>query len=497
MSHVESDLTKLPLSDAGRAFLDRKVFGHFIDGEHEPPTGDLIDSFDPTSGSVFAQVASGTPGDLDRAVQSARSSFEDGRWRSLAPEEKEKRLRKWSELIDSQRHVLRDLDILDGGVIAAATPFYAQVGIEALNYYAGWPTKLKGSVPPTAPDIIAMEVREPVGVYGLITPWNGPSVSSAGAYAAIACGNSVVMKPAEQTGLAPIFIAELAIEAGIPPGVFNVVQGFGHSVGAALVEHESVDAIGFVGSLATGRRIQASAAARVKRIGLELGGKSPHIIFDDADLNEAAITAANAVWGHSGQVCTAGSRVIVQRGIYDEFVAQLVECSKDLKIGSAFSEETQIGPLISQQQLDRVCSYVELGNQQGAEIVLGGERVSDQGYFHQPTIFANVDNRMTIAQEEIFGPVMTVIPFDSEAQAISIANDSEFGLSAGVWTKDLSRAQRMSQALRVGTVWINSYQLVSPGVSYGGRKQSGFGRTFGPAMLDNCTQTKTVWMKIG
>ena len=492
-----ADLSGYPLSEAGRAFIGRGVFGHFIDGAQTgADAGETIDSFDPSSGAVFARVAAGSAEDADRAVQSAQAAFDDGRWRNLEPEEKERRLRKWADLIEARRDVLRDLDMIDGGVIAAATSFFSQFGIDALNYYAGWPTKLHGVAPAGPSDMVATELREPIGVCGVITPWNGPSASTAGVYAAIACGNSVVMKPAEQTALTPTFIAELAIEAGIPPGVFNVVHGYGAVVGAAVVEHPHVGSITFTGSVETGRRIQANGAARLKRLGLELGGKSPHIIFDDADLDSAATTAAAAVWGHSGQVCTAGSRVLVQRGVHDELVAEMVKRSKDMKIGSAFSEDTHMGPLISQEQLDKVCSYVSTGREQGADIALGGGRKGKEGYFHEPTIFTGVDNRMKIAQEEIFGPVMTVIPFDTEEEAVAIANATEYGLSAGVWTNDIARAHRLSQALRVGTVWVNAYQRVAAGISYGGHKQSGYGRALGEASLDNYTQTKTVWIKI-
>jgi acyl-CoA reductase-like NAD-dependent aldehyde dehydrogenase len=491
------DLGGWPLSDAGRSFIGRGVFGHVIDGRQAlAASGETIDSYDPSSGAVFARVSAGGAEDIDRAVKSAQAAFDDGRWRNLDPQDKERRLRKWATLIEANKPILRDLDIIDGGVVAANTDFYAQFGIDALNYYAGWPTKLHGSAPAAPLDVVVTEVREPIGVCGIITPWNGPSASTAPVYAALACGNSVVMKPAEQTALTPTLVAELALEAGIPPGVFNVVHGVGEKAGAALVAHPQVAAINFTGSVDTGRRIQAAGAARLKRLGLELGGKSPQLVFDDADLATAAVAVAWGVWGHSGQVCTAGTRVFVQAGIHDEFVAEMIKCSRDLKMGSAFATETQLGPLISAEQLDKVSGYVNAARAEGANVALGGDRQGQRGYFHQPTIFTGVDNRMKIAREEIFGPVMAVIPFRTEEEAVALANDTEYGLSAGVWTKDLSRAHRMSQALRVGTVWVNTYQRVGASVSYGGHKQSGYGRALGGASIENYTQIKTVWIKV-
>jgi acyl-CoA reductase-like NAD-dependent aldehyde dehydrogenase len=497
MTMTASGLAAAPLSPETQKYLESALIGHVIDGEVVPSrSGETMPIINPATGAEIGRAARGGPEDLELAVASARRSFDDGRWRNVAPLEKERRLRRLSELLAEHGDIFSDIDVLDAGLLKAYTGFIVQAAVDGIDYYAGWPSKITGTIPPVPGDVAVYVLREPIGVVGLIVPWNGPTFVLSFLAAALACGNSVVLKPAEQTPMAAVLMGQLCVAAGIPPGVVNVVQGTGEVVGAGLVAHPGVDTISFTGSVETGRRIQAAAAARVKRVGLELGGKSAHIIFNDADPEPAAATAAMAVWGASGQVCTAGSRVLVQRGIYDDIVERVTSATRNLRIGSPFDPEVQVGPVVSQQQLERVASYVAIGKDEGAELVLGGQRQGHGGYFFEPTIFSGVRNDMRIAQEEIFGPVMCVIPFDTEEEAYAIANDTEYGLSAGVWTSDLARAHRAYRSLRAGTVWINTYQEVNAAVPYGGIKQSGHGRALGEESLGELLQTKSVWIKV-
>jgi acyl-CoA reductase-like NAD-dependent aldehyde dehydrogenase len=498
MSETLTNLSTYPIGTAARRQLERPLFGHVIDGEVVPSVdGSTMPIIDPANGEQVATAAAGSAADVERAVRSARAAFDDGRWRFLAPLEKERRLRKLGSMLAERGDEFAELDVIDAGLVRIYCGFIVQFAVDGIDYFSGWPSKLNGSIPPVPADLSVYQLREPIGVIGLITPWNGPTAVFALAVAAISAGNSVVLKPAEQTPMTAVLMAELAVEAGLPPGVFNVVQGVGEVVGAAVVAAPEVDALSFTGSVATGSRIQAAAAERVKRVGLELGGKSPFIIFPDADLEVAANTAMFGVWGASGQVCTCGTRVLIHRSVHDEVVQKIVDRSSRMRIGSGFDPETEMGPVVSLDQLDRVQRYVAIGRDEGAELVLGGQRHGEVGFFHEPTVFTNVRNDMRIAQEEIFGPVMSVLEFESEDEAYAIANDTPYGLAAGVWTNDLARAHRASRALRVGTVWVNTYQMVYPTVPYGGVKHSGHGRTLGEASLDEFTQIKSVWMHVG
>lgn len=493
-----NNLHDYPLSQGTRRFLQETVQGHLIDGVLTPScSGETTTLIEPATGQPFTRIAVGGVADINLAVEAATRAYEDGRWWHLAPGERERCLRRLAELYRENCDILMDLDILEGGATRGYSQFLVEIAIDIINYYAGWPTKIEGSIAPTAPGMVVQEIREPIGVCGVITPWNGPSTIPLSIIPALACGNSVVLKPAEQTPLAALLVCRLCLEAGIPPGVINLVQGYGHTAGNALVEHPGVHAISFTGSVETGRKIQTTAAATLKRVTLELGGKSANIIFDDADLEKAVPMSAAAIWSHSGQICIAGSRLLLQRSIHDEVIERLVAQSRSLKLGSGFDSETNVGPLVSQVQLDRVCRYVKAGIAEGATLALGGEKGEGQGFFHQPTIFTNVNNQMTIAQEEIFGPVVVVIPFDTEEEAYAIANASEYGLASGIWTTNLSRAHRAVQRLRAGTVWVNTYLQVEPGVSYGGIKQSGVGRNLGHSSIEELTQVKSAWFNIG
>ena len=363
---------------------------------------------DPATGEPIATAAAGSEADVERAVHSARAAFDDGRWRYLAPLEQERRLRRLAALLAEHADELAELDVIDSGLLRLYAGFIVQFAVDGIDYYSGWPSKLHGSIPAVPREFAVYQVREPLGVVGAITPWNGPTAAAAMATFALCAGNSVVLKPAEQTPMTAVVVAELALEAGIPPGVFNVVQGVGETVGAALVAHPEVDAITFTGSNQTGRAIQAAAAARVKRVSLELGGKSPSIIFADADLDAACAAATAGVWGASGQVCTCGTRVLVHEEVYDEVVETIVERSRGMRIAGGFDPDAEMGPVVSAEQLERVQRYVAIGQDEGAELALGGARHGDRGYFHEPTVFTGVRNEMTIAQEEIFGPVMAV-----------------------------------------------------------------------------------------
>jgi acyl-CoA reductase-like NAD-dependent aldehyde dehydrogenase len=492
-----SALASHPISSAAARALERPLFGHVIDGEVVPSLdGETLPVLDPATGEQVATAAAGSPADVARAVRSARAAFDDGRWRFLAPLERERRLRRLAAALAEHADALAEIDVIDSGLLRLYAGFIVQFAVDGLEYYSGWPTKLSGTIPAVPHEFAVYQVREPIGVIGSIIPWNGPTAGAALGLFPIAAGNSVVLKPAEQTPMSAVLIAELALEAGIPPGVFNIVQGTGERAGAALVADRLVDAITFTGSNATGRAIQAAAAARVKRVSLELGGKSPSIVFADADLEAATTAAMSGVWGASGQVCTCGTRVLVQEAVHDEVVETIVERSRGLRVGSGFDPRSDMGPLVSAEQLERVRRYVRIGEAEGARLALGGARLGERGYFHQPTVFTEVRNDMRIAQEEIFGPVMCVLRFSTEEEAYRLANDVEYGLAAGVWTNDLSRAHRATRALRAGTVWVNTYQMVYPSVAYGGVKQSGHGRNLGEASLDDFTQLKSVWMKV-
>ncbi|RZL89007.1 MAG: aldehyde dehydrogenase family protein [Variovorax sp.] len=464
-----------------------------IDGTWQPArSGRCFDSVNPSSGEVIAQIAQGGAEDIDAAVAAARQAFE-GPWRKTKPAERQRLLLAIADLVE--RHYLQALEF--GGPISVMHAGKSRP-LGLLRFYAGLATAIHGqTIENSLPgEFLSYAMKEPIGVVGAITPWNGPlSVCITKIAPALAAGCTVVLKPSEEASLAALRLGELAVEAGVPAGVLNIVTGAGEA-GAALAAHPGVDKIGFTGSTATGQAIIRASAGNVKRLSLELGGKSPDIVFGDADLDAAARGAAMAVFANSGQLCCAGSRLLVERSVHDDFVERVAEVGRSLKVGDSLDPLTQIGPLVSRKQLDRVCGYLAAGAREGATAISGGQRCADEalasGFFVPPTVFAGVHNGMSIAREEIFGPVVSAIPFDDMDEALAIANDTPFGLGAGVWTRDVTKAHRVSGALSSGTVWINCYLQMDPAIPFGGYRMSGYGREFGTRHVDEFMQVKSV-----
>jgi acyl-CoA reductase-like NAD-dependent aldehyde dehydrogenase len=486
------------------SFLRQQPKKLFIGGKWvDAASGKTFDTIDPSTGEVLAKVAEGGAADIDRAVAAARKALESGVWRDLPPAERAKALWRAGDLIDEHALEFAQLDSLDNGkpineMLLADVPISAAT----FRYYAGWVTKLDGGTQQTSfpGKFLSYTLRQPVGVVGQIIPWNFPLMMAAWKVApALACGNTVVLKPSEETPLSALLLAQILQEAEIPDGVFNVVPGFGETAGARLAAHPDVDKIAFTGSTEVGKLIaKAAADSNLKRVSLELGGKSPNIVFADADLARAASGAFLGIFFNQGEVCSAGSRLFVQEKVYDRMVDELAKTVQDIHLGPGIDPMTQMGPLVSKTQMDRVLGYITIGNQEGARLVAGGKRAEGLGggYFVQPTVFADVDSKMRIAQEEIFGPVLAAIPFSSEEDLIAKANDSIYGLVAGVWTSDVSRAHRVAHALQAGTVYVNCYNVLDPATPWGGFKQSGWGRELGSYALDLYTEVKNVIVDI-
>src|SRR6201995_4938736 len=476
----------------------RKPHQLLIDGRPVPSvSGRTFKSLNPATERVLAIVAEGNEADVDLAVAAARRAFE-GPWRTMRAAERGHILLKWAELLKKHADEIVEIESLDAGKpIAAVLRQDFPVGVDTLTYYAGWADKISGDVVSTRDDALTYTVREPVGVVAAIVPWNFPLMIGMWTLApALACGCPVVMKPAELTSLSALRLGELALEAGVPPGVFNIVTGPGRIVGDALVNHPDVDKVTFTGSPGVGRGIMKGAASNFKRVSLELGGKSANVIFDDADLEAASKAARSGIFFNAGQVCSAGSRVLVQEKAYDEVVERLTARAKSLRIGDPSDRATVLGPVISEKQMKSILDYVDIGQREGAFLTTGGERVGDCGYFITPAVFANVKHGMRISQEEIFGPVVSVIKFKDEADALRIANGTAYSLAAGVWSRDVIRAQRFAKKAKAGTVWINTYGYTDVRLPWGGVRDSGFGREHGTAAIENFTEPKAVWMNL-
>jgi aldehyde dehydrogenase (NAD+) len=473
----------------------------FIDGQWvESSSGDYFESDDPYRAQPWARIPRGTAADVDRAVRAAHRALTAGEWARATASRRGALLRRLADLIPEHAKTLAEIEVRDNGKLYAEMSAQTAYMSQWYHYYGGLADKVEGAVLPTdKADVFNYTRYEPIGVVAAIVPWNSPLLLLAWKLApALAAGNTVVVKPSEYTSASALEFMKLIEEAGFPPGVVNVVTGFGAEVGTPLVEHPLVAKVAFTGSDATGQRVYEAAARGLKRVSMELGGKSPNIVFDDADLENAMKGVISGIFAATGQTCIAGSRLLVQESIHDTFLDKLVAFAKTARMGNPMNADTQVGPITNKPQLEKVLQYIEIAKAEGARPVLGGARPTNpelgQGWFVEPTIFAGVHNGMRIAQEEVFGPVLAVIPFKDEEEAIAIGNDVVYGLAAGVWTQSIRRALLMAERLKAGTVWVNTYRAVSYMSPFGGYKRSGLGRESGQEMIKEYLQVKSVWI---
>lgn len=486
--------------DKVNSFVSRKhkmlINGKWV----EAASGKTFPTYNPATGEVLAQVAEGDREDINRAVNAARAAFETGPWSKLTTSERGRLIWKLADLLEQHLEEFAEIETWDNGKpLGVARAADVPLAVDMLRYMAGWATKIEGNtIPISVPytpgaKYLAYTVREPVGVVGQIIPWNFPLLMAAWKLGpALATGCTVVLKPAEQTPLTALRLGELVQEAGIPDGVVNIVPGYGETAGAALAAHLGVDKVAFTGSTEVGKLILQAAAGNLKKVSLELGGKSPNVVFADVDLDAAIAGASNAIFFNHGQCCCAGSRLYVEDKIFDKVVDGVSEQAKKINIGSGWEPTTDMGPLVSKEQLDRVCGYLESGLAEGAKAVVGGSRHGDKGYFVKPTVLVNTNDNMKVVREEIFGPVVTAIPFSDTDDLVARANNTAYGLAAGVWTRDIQKAHRIASQLRAGTVWINCYNIFDAALPFGGYKQSGWGREMGHEVLEHYTELKSV-----
>jgi phenylacetaldehyde dehydrogenase len=481
-------------------FVSRKhqmlINGKWVDAV----SGKTFPTFNPATGEVLAHVAEGDREDIDRAVKAARAAFETGPWSRLTASERGRLIWKLADLLEENLEEFATLETLDNGKpLKVARAADVPLAVDLFRYMAGWSTKIEGTtIPISVPytpgaKYLAYTLREPVGVVGQIIPWNFPLLMAAWKLGpALATGCTVVLKPAEQTPLSCLRLGELIQQAGIPDGVVNIVPGYGETAGAALAAHPDVDKVAFTGSTEVGKLVLQAAAGNLKKVSLELGGKSPNVVFGDVDVEAAIAGSASAIFFNHGQCCCAGSRLFVEKNIFDKVVDGVAERAQKINIGSGMEASTDMGPLVSEEQMNRVCGYLDSGFSEGAKAVVGGGRHGDKGYFVKPTVLVNTSEKMKVVQEEIFGPVVTAIPFKDADDLVEQANDTVYGLAAGIWTKDIQKAHRLAAKMRAGTVWINCYNIFDAALPFGGYKQSGWGREMGHDALEMYTEVKAV-----
>ena len=471
----------------------------FIGGKwQESRGGKRFPTLNPVNESVIAEVAQGNEADVDAAVKAARAAFETGPWSKMDARDRGRLMNKLADLMEANLEELAALESLDNGKpIRDARAADLPLAVDCLRYYAGWADKLTGDVIPSRGNYFCYTRREPVGVVGQIIPWNFPILMAAWKWGpALASGCTIVMKPAEQTPLTCLRMAELAQEAGFPDGVINIVTGYGET-GAAIVRHPGVDKIAFTGHYETAQKIMVDAAKTLKRLTFELGGKSPNIVFADADLEAAVAGAEFGLFFNQGQCCCAGSRLFVEQSIHDEFVSKVVSRAKERQLGDPLDPNTTQGPQVDADQFNKIMSYIDKGKTEGAKCLTGGSRFGNKGFFIEPTIFTEVNDEMSIARDEIFGPVMSILPFKNTDDIIARANNTYYGLAAAVWTRDVQKAHRVAASVRAGTIWVNCYDVFDAAAPFGGFKMSGMGRELGEAALSNYTELKTVTMSLG
>jgi phenylacetaldehyde dehydrogenase len=486
--------------DTATQFISKKhrilINGKWV----ESASGKTFPSYNPATGEVLAQVAEGDREDINRAVSAARTAFESGPWSKMTPSQRGRLIWKLADLIEENLEQFAEIESLDNGKpLKVARVADVPLAVDLFRYMAGWATKIEGNtIPISVPytpgaKYLAYTLREPVGVVGQIIPWNFPLLMAAWKLGpALATGCTIVLKPAEQTPLSALRLGELLEEAGFPEGVVNIVPGYGETAGAALAAHPDVDKVAFTGSTEVGKLILQAAAGNLKKVSLELGGKSPNVVFSDVDLDSAIAGSASAIFFNHGQCCCAGSRLFVEDKIFDKVVDGVAGKAEKIRVGSGLEPDTDMGPLVSEEQLKRVCGYLESGFSEGAKAVVGGSRHGDKGYFVKPTVLINTNDDMKVVREEIFGPVVTAIPFRDTDELVKKANNSEYGLAAGVWTRDIQKAHRVASEMRAGTVWINCYNIFDAALPFGGYKQSGWGREMGHEVLEQYTEVKSV-----